>query len=52
MIGGTGYDVSKYGKPGLTDSDIYWMDIDHQQDGTSSTHYFWKVLMKPDSVMF
>lgn len=52
MIGGKGYDVSKYGLSGKTDSDIYWMDINPVKVDGQKNNYFWRVLMRPNSVRF
>mgnify|MGYP000854018322 CR=1 FL=1 len=52
MIGGKGYDVSKYGASGKSDSDIYWMDISSVVIDGQNQNYFWRVLMRPNSVKF
>ena len=52
MIGGQGYDTDKYAKPGLTIENIFWMDVQPVKVANVNQNYFWRVLLKSDSITF
>ena len=46
MIGGKGYNVDKYALSGLTEDDIFWMEVIPYKSNGQNYNYFWRFLIK------